>query len=458
MEYIILGAVALLLILVTVLLICVLKKSGSGNDEEMMRALRTVQDSMLASEQKNRQEITESVQSSVKVLGDMLVSAQRETGDQQGRKLSEINVGLMEKQEAQGRSVASLLAQMETRLKTFEASSEQKLENIRITVEKRLTAIQEDNNKKLEDMRQTVDEKLQKTLEEKMTQSFQLVNERLEQVYKGLGEMQTLAIGVGDLKKVLSNVKTRGILGEIQLGAILEEILAPEQYAVNIATVPKSKNVVEYAVKLPAEDDDFVYLPIDSKFPGDAYANLQDAYESGSAEAVQTAFNVLATRIKMFAKDIRDKYIEPPYTTDFGIMFLPFEGLYAEVVNRGLVEILQREYHINIAGPSTMAALLNSLQMGFRTLAIQKRSSEVWQVLGAVRTEFDKFGTCLVATQTRLEQANKELDKLVGVRTRAIQRKLRSVEKLEEGSAAMVLDYAGGDSEDSEDIEEFEEE
>lgn len=275
-----------------------------------------------------------------------------------------------------------------------------------------------------------------------MTQSFRLVNERLEQVYKGLGEMQTLAVGVGDLKKVLSNVKTRGILGEIQLGAILEEILSPEQYAANIATVPGSKNVVEYAVKLPGDDGAPVYLPIDSKFPGDAYVALQDAYDSGSAEAVQAAFQTLSARIKSFAKDIHDKYIEPPHTTEFGIMFLPFEGLYAEVVNRGLVEVLQRDYKVNIAGPSTMAALLNSLQMGFRTVAIQKRSSEVWAILGAVKTEFDKFGDILAATQNRLNQAGAELDKLVGVRTRAIQRKLRSVEKLDDTPSSQWLETA----------------
>ena len=260
------------------------------------------------------------------------------------------------------------------------------------------------------------------------------------QRYKGLGEMQTLATGVGDLKRVLSGVKTRGILGEIQLEAILREILAPDQFEANIATVPGSRNVVEFAVKLPGDGDRPVYLPIDSKFPADAYTALQDAYDSGSAEAVNAAYAILAQRIKAFAKDIRDKYIEPPYTTDFAVMFLPFEGLYAEAVNRGLVEVLQHDYRVNIAGPSTMAALLNSLQMGFRTIAIQKRSSEVWEVLGAVKTEFDKFGTILETTQSRLNQANSELDKLIGVRTRAIQRKLRNVEKLDDVSAQNLLD------------------
>ena len=347
---------------------------------------------------------------------------------------------LQQRQDAMSRSVADAMRQMEARIKSLELMNEQKLDAIRTSMEQRLQYLQEDNNRRLDEMRKTVDEKLQKTLEDTMTQSFRLVNERLEQVYKGLGEMQTLAGGVGDLKKVLSNVKTRGILGEIRLGSILEEILTPEQYDVNVATVPGSKTVVEFAVKLPGRDGEHVYLPIDSKFPSDAYAALQDAYDSGSAEAVQAAAQMLLTRIKGFAKDIRDKYVEPPHTTDFAIMFLPFEGLYAEAVNRGMVEVLQREYKVNLAGPSTMAALLNSLQMGFRTLAIQKQSSEVWQLLGAVRTEFDKFHEILAMTQTRLDQANKELDKLVGVRTRVICRKLRDVEKLDETQTNALLD------------------
>ena len=306
--------------------------------------------------------------------------------------------------------------------------NEQKLENIRLSVEKRLEYLQNDNNRQLEKMRETVDEKLQKTLEEKMNKSFSLVNERLEQVYKGLGEMQNLAVGVGDLKKVLSNVKTRGILGEIQLKSILSEILSPEQYEENIATKKGSKNVVEFAIKLPADDDSVVYLPIDSKFPGDTYANLRDAIEKGDKDEIDASAKFLVATIKSEAKDIHDKYIDPPNTTEFAIMFLPFEGLYSEVVNRGLVEVLQRDYKVNIAGPSTMAALLNSLQMGFKTLAVQKRSAEVWEVLGGVKQEFDKFNDVLVQTQQRLDQANKELDKLVGVRTRQIQRKLKNIQ------------------------------
>lgn len=320
--------------------------------------------------------------------------------------------------------------QLEQRLHSFSADNVQNLENIRRSVDEKLESIRRENLRQLDEMRQTVDEKLQKTLEEKMNKSFSLVNERLEQVYKGLGEMQTLAVGVGDLKKVLSNVKTRGILGEIQLGAILSEILSKEQYEEKIATKKGSKNVVEFAIKLPSDGAGTVYLPVDSKFPGDTYSALRDAVESCDKQRIESAQKALVQRIKGEAKDIHDKYIDPPNTTEFAIMFLPFEGLYSEVVNMGLVEVLQREYKVNIAGPSTMAALLNSLQMGFKTLAVQKRSAEVWKILGGVKTEFDKFNDVLVMTQQRLDQANKELDKLVGVRTRQIQRQLKDVESV----------------------------
>lgn len=320
--------------------------------------------------------------------------------------------------------------QLEQRLHSFSSGNAQSLENIRRSVDEKLESIRRENLRQLDEMRQTVDEKLQKTLEEKMNKSFSLVNERLEQVYKGLGEMQTLAVGVGDLKKVLSNVKTRGILGEIQLGAILSEILTKEQYEENIATKKGSKNVVEFAIKLPSDGAGTVYLPVDSKFPGDTYSALRDAVESCDKQRIESAQKALVQRIKGEAKDIHDKYIDPPNTTEFAIMFLPFEGLYSEVVNMGLVEALQREYKVNIAGPSTMAALLNSLQMGFKTLAVQKRSAEVWKILGGVKTEFDKFNDVLVMTQQRLDQANKELDKLVGVRTRQIQRQLKDVESV----------------------------
>ncbi len=286
---------------------------------------------------------------------------------------------------------------------------------------------------KLEKMRETVDEKLHKTLEERLGQSFKIVSERLEAVQKGLGEMQNLANGVGDLKKVLSNVKTRGVLGEIQLGNILEQIMAPEQYEANVRTKQGSANHVEFAIKLPGKDDagKEVYLPIDAKFPQEDYVRLQTAYDEGNVEGVDIANRALVQSIKKFAKDIKDKYIDPPHTTDFGIMFLPIEGLFAEVVRQPeLVALLQREYKIIVTGPTTLAAMLNSLQMGFKTLAIQKRSSEVWQILGAVKTEFGKFGGVLEKAQKKLTEANKELDTLVGTRTRMMLSKLKRVEEL----------------------------
>lgn len=384
-----------------------------------------------------RRELNDGVQSSVSNLGRMIMEQQR-TSDAQG----ETRFKTFE----QGN---------EQRLKSFEFNNEQKMEAIRQTIERRLLALQTENAQKLEEMRKTVDDKLQQTLESKIAQSFKLVNERLEQVYKGLGEMQTLANGVGDLKKVLSNVKTRGMLGEIQLGAILEEILAPEQYVTNAVTKLGSSERVEYAVKLPTDDGAPVYLPIDSKFPADLYSNLQDAYEAGSPEAISAAILLLTQRIRQEAAKIRDKYIDPPNTTDFAIMFLPFEGLYAEVVNRGLVEDLQRSYRVNIAGPSTMAALLNSLQMGFRTFAIQKRSSEVWRVLGAVKTEFQKFATVLASSRKRLQQVDDDLEQLIGTRTRAITKNLRAVEQLDERSTTLVIGALGeADADDGETTEE----
>ena len=357
-----------------------------------------------------RKNISEDLVSNIKLMSDFMNKNQQMMSNNQSDRLS----------------------QMEQRLKTFSLENEQKLENIREVVERKLVYIQEDNNRQLEKVRETVDQKLQNTLDDKLNKSFEIVSKRLEQVYKGLGEMQSLAVDVGDLKKVLSNVKTRGILGEIQLSSILKEILAPEQYEENVATKKGSRNVVEFAVKLPADNDSFIYLPIDSKFPGDTYQALQSAVDSGDKTSIEIAEKNLITRIRQEAKDIFEKYVSPPETTDFAIMFLPFEGLYAEVVNRGLVEILQREYKVNIAGPSTMAALLNSLQMGFKTLAVQKRSAEVWNVLSDVKKEFENFNSVLAKTQQRINQANDELDKLVGVRSRQIERKLSSIQKIDD--------------------------
>lgn len=395
-ETVLLIILSIALVVMAVVLVIVLSKNKNSNIDYAIYD---------ASKKLNQDTIN-----SVKLMSDMINQNQ---------------VNMAENQKFQ-------LQQMENRLKTFSMENEQKLENIRSTVEKKLTYMQEDNNKQLENIRTTVDEKLQNTLENKLNKSFETVSKQLQQVYKGLGEMQNLAVGVGDLKKVLSNVKTRGILGEIQLSAILKEILSPEQYEENVATKEGSRNVVEFAIKLPADDDSFVYLPIDSKFPGDTYAKLVDAMNSGNKEEIEVCSKNLLRTIKSEAKDIHDKYISPPNTTEFAIMFLPFEGLYAEVVNRGMLEVLQREYKVNVAGPSTMGALLNSLQLGFKTLAVQKRSAEVWQILNDVKREFDTFADVLEKTQARLNQANTELDKLVGVRTRKIQSQLSKVQKLEE--------------------------
>lgn len=332
------------------------------------------------------------------------------------------------------------LQKLEERFKNFSLETEQRLENIRQTIERRLQSMQDDNNKKIDAMRQIVDEKLQETLNKRITESFRTVNEQLKEVYNGLGEMKNLAQGVGDLKKVLTNVKTRGILGEIQLGSILQEILSPEQYDTNVITKIGTRNPVEYAIKIPSESGTSIYLPIDSKFPGDTYSNLVDAYNSADKDKINECIKVLEKTIKSEAKDIRDKYIDYPNTTEFAIMFLPFEGLYAEVVNRGMIEIVQREFHVNIAGPSTMAALLNSLQMSFRTFAIQKRSGEVRKILGAVKTQFESFSDVLDKTLKNLNTASNQLDTLVGTRTRQIQRALKSVETIDFNESAEILE------------------
>lgn len=398
-DYIIIAIAAIQVIISIIVLIVALNLKNNKSEFNSNELRQQIREDSKSDAAALRQELSVVTQQSVKNMGDMINTSQSQN-----------------------------IANLENRFKTFSLENEQKLDNIRKTVATQLSYIQEDNNKKLDEMRKTVDEKLQKTLENTMQQSFGLVNERLEQVYKGLGEMQHLAVGVGDLKKVLSNVKTRGILGEIQLGAILKEILSPEQFEENVVTKAKGTERVEFAVKLPADDDGFIYLPIDSKFPGDTYMALQNAYETADPAQVDAAAKLLLNTLKKEAKDIHDKYIDPPNTTEFAIMFLPTEGLYCEAVNRGMIEILQREYKVNLAGPSTMAALLNSLQMGFKTLAVQKRSAEVWKVLGSVKSEFEKFADVIDATQKRLEQANSELDKLVGVRTRAINRHLKAVE------------------------------
>lgn len=311
-------------------------------------------------------------------------------------------------------------------------SNEQRFGELRASIEARLTAMQADNAIKLEEMRKTVDEKLHATLEQRLGDSFKLVSERLELVHKGLGEMQTLAAGVGDLKKVLTNVKTRGTWGEVQLEALLDQVLTAEQYAKNVATRPGSNERVEFAIRLPGGGDEQrpVWLPIDAKFPMEDYQRLIEAQERADPQAVELAAKALELRLRDEGRKIRDKYVELPYTTDFAILYLPTEGLYAEALRRpGLADGLQRDFRISVAGPTTLAALLNSLQMGFRTLAIEQRSSEVWGVLGAVKTEFGKFGEALDATRKKLEQATRSIES-AGVRTRQIERKLKGVESL----------------------------
>jgi DNA recombination protein RmuC len=306
------------------------------------------------------------------------------------------------------------------------------MEKIRESVEKKLIEIQNDNSVKLEKMRETVDEKLHRTLETRLGESFKIVSDRLELVQKGLGEMQTLAVGVGDLKKVLSNVKTRGVLGEYQLAGILEQLLTPDQYSRNVKTRPGSNESVEFAVKIPSKEDaaKFLYLPIDAKFPSEDYERLTAAYDAGNGEEADKHRRELEKKIRLFAKDIKTKYIEPPATTDFGLLFLPFEGLYAEVLRiPGLFDSIQRDHRITITGPTTISAFLSSLQMGFRSLAVEKRTSEIWELLGKIRTEFGKFGEVLQKTKEKLDSASKEIEN-AGTRSRAIARSLRSMETI----------------------------
>jgi DNA recombination protein RmuC len=367
-------------------------------------------------------------------------------------KLTQISAGVnknaKESREELARSLLSFGDVFSKNVKEFSDLQEQKFD----VMSKKQDDLIKATEKKLEKMRETVDEKLHKTLEERLGQSFKIVSERLEAVQKGLGEMQTLATGVGDLKKVLSNVKTRGILGEVQLGNILEQIMAPEQYETNVKTKEGSNDHVEFAIKLPGKDDSgkCVYLPVDAKFPQEDYVRLQTAYDNGDTAGIETANKAFVNSIKKFARDISDKYIDPPNTTDFGIMFLPIEGLFAEVVRQPeLLALLQRDFKIIVTGPTTLAAMLNSLQMGFKTLAIQKRSSEVWQILGAVKTEFGKFGGVLEKAQRKLNEANKELDSLVGTRTKMMLSKLKKVETLPAADIEKLLPTEDDKAEDA---------
>jgi DNA recombination protein RmuC len=402
-----------------------LEKAFERQERFLRDELARGREELLTGVRQSREEMT----GSMTVLGDSLL-----------KRMSEI-AGLQKNQ----------LELFASQLKELTASNESRLDKLREGVDARLQLIQEDNAKKLEQMRATVDEKLHDTLEKRLGESFKLVSERLELVQRGLGEMQTLAIGVGDLKKVLSNVKTRGTFGEIQLASLLEQILSPGQYDSNVETRHGSGQRVEFALRLPGRDgtlEGLVWLPLDAKFPQEDYLRLVEAQEVGDILAAAEASRLLDRAVREMAKNIRDKYLDPPHTTDFGVMFLPTEGLYAEVLRLpGLFDVLQREYKVMVAGPTTLAALLNSLQMGFRTLAIEKRSAEVWTLLGAVRTEFSKFGVVLEKTRKKLLEAGNHIDQ-AATRTRVIERKLRDVQEIPHEAADNLLEISSLEPDD----------
>lgn len=400
----------LVVICLQIFIILVIKQSSGNASEDSGNAA--------APTQEQQKELLFHIQQNLSALSQSLKESQQQAAAYENQSIATLNQNL-----------AAQMQQMEQRLRTIELTNGQGMEQVRQTIQTSLNRMQQVQADNLAEIQGVVEQKLTQTLEQKVQSAFQMVNERLEMVYRGLGEMQTLAAGVGDLKKVLSNVKTRGILGEVQLGSILQEILAPEQYAYDVTVNPNRREHVEYAVKLPGTTNGQpVWLPIDSKFPGDTYTALRNALDSGDPQQIKTAQQTLTQVIRKCAKDIHDKYICPPYTTNFAILFLPFEGLYAEVINLGMVETLQQNFQVNIAGPSTMAAMLNALQMGFQTLAIQKRSTEVWQVLQQVQTEFDCFADVLQKAQNALHSADSQLERLVGTRTRAIQRQLGAIQ------------------------------
>ena len=430
-------------VLLAVLLVRSGRKPPRGDTaDDFVRAVTPVlqgETDLLAEQLRAMQgEMGRTTTATLRDFSSVLAENQRQSAAASTARLESIDRAGTARQKAANDALLAQLTMLEHRLKNLEDSNATRLDGVRGALVQGLNVIRADNNKKLEEIRGTVEEKLQDTLQKRINDSFRTVSAQLEQVYKGLGEMQNLAADVGSLKQVLSGVKTRGILGEVQLGAILEQILAPGQYDTNVATVPGSNNRVEFAVKLPGQSGT-VWLPIDAKFPGDTYAHLQAAQQRGDAAATAAMRKALFSVLRQEAKDIHDKYIEVPYTTSFGILFLPFEGLYAEVVSSGVTETLQRDYQITVAGPSTMAALLNALQMGFRTLAIQKRSGEVWTVLGAVKTEFEKFGAGLQQMQRHLNQTGSDLEELIGPRSRAITRKLEAVQQLDPDTAAGLL-------------------
>ena len=427
---VVLLAVIILLVFANLMVLLKQNKSVDPTEKlvEITRSISKFDETLKDEFQRNRKESGEVAKASREELGKNL-NAFSETNKENNKSLNEL-----------------------VRKKFSDFSKQQS--DIKETIEKNLKTIREDNTQQLSEMRKTVDEKLQTTLEKRLGESFKQVSERLEMVHKGLGEMQNIAKGVGDLKKVLSNVKTRGVLGEYQLENILEQILTPDQYSKNVATKRGSQAHVEFAIKLPGQDhDDEVWLPIDSKFPIENYDRLLIAYEEGEKDKIEHAQKVLLKTIESFAKDISEKYIDPPHTTDFGIMFLPVESLYAEVLRHpGLFEILQRKYRITVTGPTTLSALLNSLQMGFRTLAVQKRSSEVWKTLEAVKTEFNKFSGQLEKVDEQLSKASKSLYDLRNTRTNVMTRKLKDIATLDKAEASDILEIST--NEDDEDFDE----
>lgn len=440
MTYALLG---LVLVCQVILLIAYLSKKSSTPSFEV--ALERV-----------RQDLTGQFQSEIKRLreDDMQQSklGREELANHFQRVFGQISEAMGQNFTTQNHQQKALFEAFSGQLTQLTDMNEKKLERVRGVVEERLTKLQDDNTKKLEQMRQTVDEKLNATLEQRLSESFKQVSERLEAVHKGLGEMQSLANNVGDLKRVLTNVKTRGTFGEVQLEMLLEQLLAPEQYDKNAVTKQGSADRVEFAIKLPGREDskESVYLPIDCKFPIEDYQRMLDAQDTGDNQVFQDSAKALITRIKVEAKSIHEKYIDPPHTTDFAIMYLPIEGLFAEVLrNPGLMETIQQNYRVIISGPTTLTALLNSLQMGFRTLAIQKRSSEVWELLGAIKTQFGTFGDLLQKTQKKLQEASNSID-TAARKSRTIERKLRTVEALPTTEAALMLpELAGSDEDDS---------
>ncbi|MDK9717485.1 MAG: DNA recombination protein RmuC [Trichlorobacter sp.] len=435
MPELLLPALIITLLIITIILLVKVSRMGGESLEPRLASLER----MLERNERTLREELARGREEAQTLGrqgrEESIGAMQTLGDGLLKRMSEL-AGLQKSQ----------LDIFADQLKNLTSTNDSRMEKLRETLQTRLQAIQEDNAKQLEQMRVTVDEKLHDTLEKRLGESFKLVSDRLEQVQKGLGEMQTLANGVGDLKRVLTNVKTRGTFGEVQLGALLEQVLAPGQYAANVETRKGSGQRVEFALRLPGRDGtegSVVHLPLDAKFPQEDYLRLVEAQERADAVAAEEAGKLLERAIRLAATDIRDKYLDPPQTTDFGIMFLPTEGLYAEVLRRpSLADALQRDLKVLVAGPTTLAALLNSLQMGFRTLAIEKRSAEVWNLLGAVRTEFGKFGEMLDKTSKKLQEAGNHIE-AAATRTRQMERKLKNVQALPSSEAQSLLGIDG---------------